>query len=171
MPQIVRLTTGQASHHISELASLLRDAVDNGASPGFLPPLAEDTARAYWQDVITDVARQTRCVLGAFIEDRLIGAVQLDLATKANARHRAEVQKLCVLSAQRHQGIGRALMTAVEDLARHRGRTLLVLDTRQGDAAERLYTATGWQRAGSIPHFALSADGTLHTTAIFYKLL
>jgi len=29
----------------------------------------------------------------------------------------------------------------------------------------------GWQRAGEIPRFALSAGGALHATAFYYKLL
>ena len=47
----------------------------------------------------------------------------------------------------------------------------LVLDTRQGDVAERLYLKQGYIRAGSIPQYARSADGTLHTTVFFYRLL
>jgi len=29
----------------------------------------------------------------------------------------------------------------------------------------------GWQPAGTIPRYARSADGTLHTTVFYYKLL
>jgi GNAT superfamily N-acetyltransferase len=49
-----------------------------------------------------------------------------------NASHRAEVQKLLVLRSWRRQGIGLALMTAIEQAARQTGRSLLVLDTRLG---------------------------------------
>ena len=63
------------------------------------------------------------------------------------------------------------LMRAVEDRARQAGRTTLVLDTRQGDPSERLYAAMGYRRAGVIPAYARSANGTLHATAFYYKLL
>ena len=46
-----------------------------------------------------------------------------------------------------------------------------MLDTRQGDPAEALYASLGWVRAGVIPDYARSADGSLHATVIYYKLL
>ena len=103
--------------------------------------------------------------------DRLVGSVQLDLATRANGRHRAEVIRLMVHRAARRNGIGRALMQAVEAEARKRGRSTLVLDTRQGDPSESLYRQLGWSFVGAVPRYAQSADGTLHATAIYYKLI
>jgi len=46
-----------------------------------------------------------------------------------------------------------------------------VLDTRQGDNAERLYRTLGYHEAGVIPAYAQSASGTLESTVIFYKIL
>jgi ribosomal protein S18 acetylase RimI-like enzyme len=102
---------------------------------------------------------------------RVVGSVQLALAMKPNALHRAEVQKLFVLQSQRRRGTGRALMQAVEQTARECERTLLVLDTRQGDAAEQLYRKLGYREAGIIPAYARSATGTLDSTIFFYKAL
>jgi hypothetical protein len=41
----------------------------------------------------------------------------------------------------------------------------------RGDPAEQLYAAAGWQRVGVIPGYALSPDGVLCDTVIFYKSL
>ena len=71
----------------------------------------------------------------------------------------------------RRQGIGRALMRAVEEHAWRLGRTTLVLDTRRGDHAERLYADVGWTLAGVIPKYARSANGRLDPSAFYYKLL
>jgi GNAT superfamily N-acetyltransferase len=90
---------------------------------------------------------------------------------RANSLHRAVVAKLIVHRSVRRRGIGRALMTAVEAEARRLGRTTLHLDTREGDPSERLYRGLGWERAGAIPRWARSADGTLHTTIFYYRLL
>jgi len=79
--------------------------------------------------------------------------------------------KLLVDRKARRQGLGRRLMAAVEEMARDEGRTLLVLDTRQGEPSEEFYGALGYRRAGVIPNFAESADGTLHSTVLFYKEL
>lgn len=156
---------------LAELVTLLQDTVASGASVGFLPPLSEEEAQAYWTAVLEDLAQQKRVLLVARHATRVVGAVQLELATKANAQHRAEVQKLFVLQQERRRGIGRLLMEAIEPIARERGRTLLVLDTRLGDHAERLYRKVGYVEVGTIPSYAQSATGTLEATIIFYKLL
>src|SRR5436305_748002 len=76
----------------------------------------------------------------------------------ANQPHRAEVAKLLVHRRARRRGIGRALMIALEAEAARAQRPLLTLDTRRGDAAEQLYHALGWTRAGAIPDYALTTD-------------
>jgi hypothetical protein len=45
-------------------------------------------------------------------------------------------------------------MTAVELIARAERRTMLTLDTRQGDAAEFLCPSTGYILTGVIPRYA-----------------
>jgi acetyltransferase len=156
---------------LPELVTLLQDAVTSGASVGFLPPLSEEEARAYWTSVLKDIAQKQRVLLVARHGAPVVGAVQLELATKPNARHRAEVQKLFVLQHERRRGIGRLLMEAVEPIARELERNLLVLDTRLGDNAERLYRKLHYVEAGIIPSYAQNAEGTLDATIIFYKLL
>ena len=146
--------------------------VDGGASVGFVPPIAAKDATAYWESVAAALKGGGRRLWIARADGAgIVGTVQLGLASQANGRHRAEVIKLMVLGSARRQGIGRLLMEAAEAEARTLGRTTLVLDTRQGDPSEALYRGMGWQPGGTIPHYARSADGTLHTTAFYYKLL
>ena len=171
MVTIEQLTAEQAAAALDDLVDLLQDTVAGGAAVGFLPPLAVGAACEYWQGVIADVGYGGRVLLAARDGGPVIGSVQLELASKPNGRHRAEVQKLMVHRQARGQGIGRRLLEAVDDRARAAGRTLLVLDTRQGDVAEGLYERHGYVRAGAIPSYAFSADGTLHTTVLFYRLL
>jgi GNAT superfamily N-acetyltransferase len=71
----------------------------------------------------------------------------------------------------RRQGIGAALLVAAERSAGSAGKSLLVLDTVEGGAAERLYARMGWQRCGTIPDYALWPNGTLCATTIFFKSL
>src|SRR5205807_1812789 len=132
--QILRLNAAQTEQRLPELAALLQDAVNGGAAVGFLPPLAPAEAAAYWREVIAAVAGTGRILLIAVQDGGLAGTVQLDPATRPNGLHRAEVTKVVVHSAHRRQGVGRALMLAVEAEAARAGRTTLVLDTRLGDA-------------------------------------
>ena len=169
--QIELLTSQTARESLDDLVELLRDAVDSGASVGFLPPLSEEAAAAYWRSILADVDAGHRFLLGAMDEARLVGSVQLELARKPNALHRAEVQRLLVSRSVRRQGIGERLMRELHDLARQHRRTLLVLDTRQGDPSELLYQKLGYTRAGVIPAYARSSSGSLDATAFYFRQL
>jgi ribosomal protein S18 acetylase RimI-like enzyme len=170
---IEALTPAAARAAEPALIEVLRDAVDSGASVGFLPPLATATAGAYWRSVFAALDEGPRVLLVARRagDGAIVGTAQLEPAAKDNARHRAEVSKVLVPQAARRQGIGRALMQALEAHAQRLGRTTLVLDTREGDPSERLYASLGWQRLGVIPRYAESAGGRLDGSAFYYKLL
>lgn len=152
------------------LTSLLEDAVDAGASVGYLAPLAADDGRAFWRSVKSELA-EGRVLLGAYVEGKLVGSVQLATVSKPNGRHRAEVQKLLVLREFRGRGIGRALMAQIERKAKELGRWLLVLDTVPKQPAERLYERLGYQRGGVVPDYAEKSGGGFEPTVIFYKKL
>ena len=166
------LAVAEVDAERAALVALLRDAVESGASVGFLPPLGDAEAASYWATVAAGLREGSRVVLVARDDELgLVGSAQLELAMRANAGHRAEVTKVMVHRRARRRGVGRALMLALEDHARRLGRTTLILDTRQGDPSEVLYRAVGWTFAGAIPDYARSATGALDATALYYKLL
>ena len=163
---IRRLTTPSGDERAA-LADLLVATVDDGASVGFLPPLAIADALAYWEALPDE---QT-ILLVAEAGGRIVGTVQGQLATKVNGRHRAEIGKLLVHPDARRKGIAHALMVAIEADLRADGRTLIVLDTRDGDPSNELYRGMGYTEAGRIPDYARSASGEFHTTVFYYKRL
>jgi predicted GNAT family acetyltransferase len=97
--------------------------------------------------------------------------VQAELCLRQNGLHRAEIQKLMVLTGERRSGIARQLMTAIELEMLRSGRHTLFLDTVKGKPAETVYERLGWRRTGSIPNYAVSPDGEMESNMIFYKLL
>ena len=168
MTVIRRLDPAAAERLGDALARLLEDAVAGGASLGFLLPLERAESEAYWRSVVDAMRAGRRLVLVALADERLVGSVQLDLETRANGRHRAEVTKLMVLRAHRRQGVGRELMSAVLAAARCAGRSLLLLDVRVGDPAEALYRSLGFVAVGEVPRYARSPDGSLAATRFYY---
>jgi ribosomal protein S18 acetylase RimI-like enzyme len=151
--------------HRDELSELLVHVVEDGASIGFLPPLNFIEATNYWETVLNPGV----ILLVATINDRVVGSVQLHLGMKQNGRHRAEIAKLMTHPHYRRMGIGRALMLAAEERAEKEGRSLFVLDTREGDDSNFLYASLGYIQAGRIPEYAKSANGELHATIFYYK--
>ena len=121
VPSIERISPEEEPIVLPGLIHLLQDAVASGASVGFLPPLSAEEAQQYWSTVFQGVVQGTCVLLVARDEGRIIGSVQLALALKPNARHRAEVQKLFVLSSQRRRGIGSAEQVRVGERCRSAG--------------------------------------------------
>jgi GNAT superfamily N-acetyltransferase len=152
------------------LADVLVDAVQSGASVSFLAPLGAERAQEFWRDTLADADGRAVFIV-ARDEIGIVGTVQLHPAWAPNQPHRAEIAKLLVHRRARRRGLGRALMDFAEARARRGGFTLLTLDTKRGDSAERLYDRSGWKRAGVIPEYALNPDGTPCDTVIFYKVL
>jgi acetyltransferase len=153
------------------LGKLLVDAVDSGASLGFWAPMRPHDAVLYWREVMQGMVHETLVLLVAEDQGEVVGSVQLLLSDRQNGHHRAEIRKLMVHTSHRGHGLGRALLAAAHVEASFRGRRLLLLDTRTGDAGERLYESMGYTRAGEIPGFTIEPDGARHGTTIFYHLL
>ncbi|WAZ25413.1 GNAT family N-acetyltransferase [Streptomyces cinnabarinus] len=164
---VSRLDGDQLLARADELAELLVDTVDGGASVGFLAPLDRATARAWWKER----AAGPYAVWVAEDGGRILGTVSLAFPDKPNSRHRAELVKLMVHGQARGRGLGRTLLATAEQAAAAAGVTLLHLDTETDSPAERLYRAAGWTRAGMIPDYAADPRGVLRGTTLYYKRL
>ena len=169
--EITRLAGGALRAHLDGLAAVLADCVEGGASVSYMAPFSHDDARAAFEGFVADAEGGGRLILAAFDGGELVGTVQVVLSLPPNQPHRGEVAKLLVRRSARRRGIAEQLMGRAEDEARAEGKTLLVLDTVTGDAAERLYARLGWTRVGEIPNYALYPDGRPCGTTVFFKAL
>ena len=169
---IERLTPTSSFDYLPILIEILQDSINSGASIGYLPPFPDSSARAYWFGVLEKVTNGSSLLFVARDSDLgVVGTVQLELASKTNALHRAEVCKLLVHQKARRRGVARALMLELLRTARELNRTTLVLDTREGDPSNLLYQALGFQIAGLIPEYVTNENGEFQATCVYFKLL
>ena len=166
---VEELDAKSARAAIPELAGVLADCVAGGASVGFLEGFGVANGALYFKGVFESVADGNTILLAARDGRRIVGTVQLGLDTMPNQPHRADLKKLLVHRAARGKGVGEALMTAAETVARREGRRLLTLDTVTESNGWRLYKRLGWQRVGAIPDYALFPNGDFCETTYFYK--
>ncbi len=169
--EVRRLGAAEARAHLDELATVLFDCVEGGASVRHLAPFSHGQARDAFEAVALEIEQGRRVLLAAFAADELVGTVQVHLAMQPNSPHRAEVVQLLVRRPSRGRGVARLLMERAEQEALVEGKTLLVLDTVTGDPAERLYERTGWTKVGVIPGYALYPDGRPCDATVFWKAL
>jgi GNAT superfamily N-acetyltransferase len=169
--EVKRLTAQEARSALDELAGVLVDTVDGGDSVSFMAGFGMDDARAFYESLLPELERGTRVLLAAYVDGELVGTVQLVHAWPPNSQHRADVAKLLVHRRARGRGVGRTLMERLEQEARADGKTLLILDTVTGRAADRLYERLGWTRLGTVPDYARDPDGSFCDTTFFYKHL
>lgn len=167
-PSIRRLHS-VGDEQIEQLADVLIDCVEGGASVSFMQPLTRERAVAFWARVARGVAAGDRALLIAEDGNGICGTVQLILDLPENQPHRADLAKMLVHRRARRRGLGAALMRAAESMARDCGRTLLVLDAVSDGDAARLYEKLGWVRVGHIPKYALLPRGGYCSTTYFYR--
>src|SRR5690242_4273469 len=132
MVEIRQLGADEAYGYIADLATVLLDCVEGGASVSFMAPLSRQQGEIFFENVVEDVRNGNRILLAAFTDNKLVGTVQIVTAMPPNQPHRADVAKLLVLRSARAQGVGSRLMNSVEIASRSAGKSLLVLDTVTG---------------------------------------
>jgi GNAT superfamily N-acetyltransferase len=153
--------------HCHGLARVLIECVEAGASVGFMSPLGQDRALAYWRRIAHEAAAGERALFVAQRAGEILGTVQLVLAQPDNQPHRADLAKMLVRPDCRRLGIGERLLRAAMAAAPGFGRHVLVLDTASADA-ERLYERNGWRVVGDVPEFALLPHGGYCRTRFYF---
>jgi GNAT superfamily N-acetyltransferase len=157
---------------LPQLAEVLVDSVDGGASVGFVHPFTTGDAQRWWQSVRGGVEQGSTLMWVAEDAAGVVGTVQVKLTVAyTNGRHRAEIAKLLVHRRARGRGIGKLLLATAEQAAADAGVTILMLDTQTDSPAEYLYAKAGWTRFGVMPDHAADPAGTLQPTTFFYKKL
>jgi GNAT superfamily N-acetyltransferase len=169
--EIFVITAPVSEAVLEQLAAVLVDCVEGGASVSFMSPFSQAQALAFFRKIASSVTSGDTLLLAAQLGGRIVGTVQLGLDTPPNQPHRADVRKMLVHRSARRFGIGAALMARIEDEARRLGRWLLVLDTVPGESGYRVYKRAGWIECGVIPDYAMFPDGRLCDTTLFWKRL
>jgi GNAT superfamily N-acetyltransferase len=163
------IDVADARRMLPDLAALLCDAVAGGAGVNFMRGFSVDEASAYWSRQIDGFATADRVWVVAEDAGKVVGTVMCVFAPQPNQPYRADVAKMLVLSSHRKKGLGAALLTAIEAEALRAEKSLLILDTTAGSAADRLYRRMGWIPFGTAPGYAYAPDGRLDDATFFYK--
>jgi ribosomal protein S18 acetylase RimI-like enzyme len=120
-------------------------------------------AQSYLSRLGPGTADSGEFTLGAWLADRLVGAVSCERDARAKARHIGHVTGMMVAGTAQGRGIGRALLGAcIEEARATQGLVLLTLNVTAGNAAAvHLYETAGFMRYGRLER-AVCVDGAYH---------
>ena len=158
-------------HVLNDLTQRLVETVNGGSPLGFMPPIDRDIARDYWISMLPELRSGKRVLLVAMSEGTVLGSAQLVPSHRPSSPHRAEIEKMFVNPAVRNLGVGTALMNAIESLALHYGRTLLLLNTRYDQPAHAWYKSLGYTDVGVIPGWTVGVNGERYDHVAMFKEL
>lgn len=168
MSEIRRLASAEVLERRPEFEVLLRDAVEGGGCVGFVLPMTADKLERYWSGVAREMEAGERELLVAFHEGQIIGAIQIAYEKAESVSHRADLQKLIVLSTFRRQGVARALLYAALQRMPVLGLVMYTITTFADGPAEALVRNVGFSRYGTMPHYGVTPAGELHSATMHY---
>jgi ribosomal protein S18 acetylase RimI-like enzyme len=109
------------------------------------------------------VGDSARFTLGAWVGERLVGAISCERDERVKVRHIGHIVGMMVRAEARGRGVGRALLNACIAQARDaRGIEMLTLSVTASNAsAVALYEGAGFKRYGRLVH-AIKLGDTYH---------
>ena len=170
-PAVTQVSATELADSAPALVDLFVANVNAGASLGYVAPLARGDALRYWLSLRGDLHSGARLLLVARVDGRIVGSGQLALPQWPSALHRAELQKLFVTPDLKGRGIGRRLVAELHAAAQRQQRTLLILNTRNGEPPVAFYKKLGYREAGVIPGYTRSAADVRHASMMLYQEL
>jgi GNAT superfamily N-acetyltransferase len=134
-----------------ELLACWTDVSNAGGAVGFVPPVAQDDV-APVLDRLLEGVHSGRDVLAVLtVDGATAGWAALVGSLSPLRRHWATVLRVQVHPSRQGQGLGRALMTGVHDIARQRGWEFLSLTARGGTGVDAFYRGLGYREVGRLP--------------------
>ena len=166
----VERLTRYSGTDLDDLSEATESAIVEGGGFGWLKPPPRQLLENYWKGVL--LVPERRLVVGR-LDGVICGSAQLSRAPRNNEAQAmaGTVTSAFVAPWARGHGIGRRIVSEIEQLARELGLLVLNLDLRDTQrAATHLYETLGYGRWGSHPFYAL-VEGEFVPGHYYYKRL
>jgi GNAT superfamily N-acetyltransferase len=154
-----------------ELLACWTDVSNAGGAVGFVPPVCQDDV-APVLDRLLEGVHSGRDVLAVLtVDGATVGWAALVSSLSPLRRHWGTVLRVQVHPSRQGQGLGRALMAGVHDIARQRGWEFLSLTARGGTGVDNFYRGLGYREAGRLPGAIRVAPGDDREEILLHRSL
>jgi GNAT superfamily N-acetyltransferase len=135
----------------AELLACWIDVSNAGGAVGFVPPVTADDVEPVLAHLLEGV-HAGRDVLAVLTVDGATAGWATIVGSSSPLRsHWATVLRVQVHPSRQGQGLGRALMEGVHEIARQRGWEFLTLTARGGTGVDGFYRGLGYHEVGRMP--------------------
>ena len=142
-----------------ELLTCWTDVSNAGGAVGFVPPVTADDVEPVLTHLLEGV-HSGRDVLAVLTVDGVTaGWASIVGSSGPLRRHWATVLRVQVHPSRQGEGLGRALMAGVHDIARQRGCEFIYLTARGGTGVDAFYRGLGYREVGRLPGAIRVAPG------------
>src|SRR5471030_161722 len=169
--KIVQLNAATLPVYRSELASLLMDAIEQGAPMGFLPSLSSQMAENVFHDLRPQMTQQRVMLWIARDSNGVLGTVQLQIDDIAVRTQSGTVNALLVHPFARRSGVATKLMHKLEETAIKLRCVMLSSGLQSGSEAESFYRSQGYRCRSIEEEHAHSYHHGSRQNVLYYKLL
>ena len=142
-----------------ELLACWTDVSNAGGAVGFVPPVDRDDVAPVLGRLLEGVHYGRDVLAVLTVDGATAGWAALVGSLSPLRRHWATVLRVQVHPSRQGQGLGRALMAGVHDIARQRGWEFLSLTARGGTGVDAFYRGLGYREAGRLPAAIRVAPG------------
>jgi GNAT superfamily N-acetyltransferase len=142
-----------------ELLACWTDVSNAGGAVGFVPPVDRDDVAPVLGRLLEGVHSGRDVLAVLTVDGATAGWAALVGSLSPLRRHWATVLRVQVHPSRQGQGLGRALMAGVHDIARQRGWEFLSLTARGGTGVDAFYRGLGYREVGRLPGAIRVAPG------------
>ena len=142
-----------------ELLRCWTDVSNAGGAVGFVPPVTQDDVAPVLDRLIEGVSSGRDVLARLTVDGVPAGFASLVGSLGPLRRHWGTVLRVQVHPRHQGQGLGKALMGGVHDIARGLGWEFLYLTARGGTGVDAFYRALGYRECGRLPGAIRLAPG------------
>ena len=153
---------------INQFATLVNNVIKKTHSIGFIDGLDYNSAKEFLEEFLNE---EKSAILFVFDSINLIGAGCVSGSGYLSTQHYAKISKVMVSPESQTKGIGKMIMTKLEDKTKELGFSHILVQSWDIDYIVNFYKKCGYRVCGVRPEFVKYKDKYFDSYSFYKKLI